>query len=344
MGQLHKIFDHLPLPKGGYYYDEGAVANLLSLGHITKEFTVIMNTEIDDAIYIFNDEGQYLRFGRVKHNLYGVHLGQGNPTNKCYMFSTVQGQKSLFSDLDCKRAGAVRDLQERLGFPSDVDFANAIEYNVLGTCEYNRQDIRIANKIFGPSHAALKGKWTKRAQKMDRIAETIRNDIPSDILSEYRNIHLDIDIMYVNKIPFFTAISQDIRFIHCRALQHRKAGQVLDTLKLIKQQYRLCGFQVVSAHGDNEFAPLKEQLLEEGIILETCDTDAHVPTIERTNRFLKERIRCIRSQMPFKCIPKQLTIKIVNRACCFLAIRVQDSIYRVSSWDLISLLLSHICP
>ena len=141
MGQLHKIFDHLPLPKGGYYYNEGAVANLLSLGHITKEFTVIMNTKIDDAIYIFNDEGQYLRFRRVKHNLYGVHLGQGNPTNKCYLFSTVQGQKSLFSDLDCKRAEAVRALQERLGFPSDVDFANAIEYNVLGTCEYNRRDI-----------------------------------------------------------------------------------------------------------------------------------------------------------------------------------------------------------
>lgn len=52
---------------------------------------------------------------------------------------------------------------------------------------------------------------------------------------------------------------------------------------------------MVSAHQDNKFAPLKEALLEEGIILETCDTDSHVPTIERTNRFLKECIRCMGS-------------------------------------------------
>lgn len=65
MGQLQKIFDYLPLPKDGYYYDETAVANLLFLGLITKEFTVMMNTKIDDVIPAFNDEGQYLRFGRV---------------------------------------------------------------------------------------------------------------------------------------------------------------------------------------------------------------------------------------------------------------------------------------
>ena len=43
-------------------------------------------------------------------------------------------------------------------------------------------------------------------------------------------------------------------------------------------------------HGDNEFAPLKDWLNGQGVTLETCDTDQHVPEIERTNRFLKERI------------------------------------------------------
>ena len=89
---------------------------------------------------------------------------------------------------------------------------------------------------------------------------------------------------------------------------------MLDVLKLIKQEYKLQGFRVVSAHGDNEFASLNERLLEEGISLETCDTNAHVPTIERTNRFLKERIWCIRSQILFACIPKRLTIELVYRA------------------------------
>ena len=218
MGSLSDVFKHLPLPQDGYYYDEEAVANLLSLGQITKEFQVYMNTAIDDAIYIINSEGKYLRFGRLKHNLYGVYLGDGRPEEMCYAFSTVDGKKALFSQLDCKRAEAVRNLQERLGYPSDVDLANAIEYNVLGTCEFNRRDIRIANKIFGPNRGAIRGKWNKRPNKMERPGVEIATDVPEEVLSEYRDIHLDVDMMYVNGIGFLTVISRDLRLVHCQCL------------------------------------------------------------------------------------------------------------------------------
>ena len=55
-----------------------------------------------------------------------------------------------------------RGLQERLGFPSDIDLANAIDYNIVGNCQLNQRDIQIANNIFGPSIAAIKGKSTRR--------------------------------------------------------------------------------------------------------------------------------------------------------------------------------------
>ena len=32
IGSLKKVFEHLPLPKNGYYYDKNMIANLLSLG------------------------------------------------------------------------------------------------------------------------------------------------------------------------------------------------------------------------------------------------------------------------------------------------------------------------
>ena len=57
-------------------------------------------------------------------------------------------------------------------------------------------------------------------------------------------------------------------------------------------------------HGDNEFIPLKDLLNKNGIILEACDTDQHMPQIERINRFFKERIQSIRMDIPFKCLPK----------------------------------------
>ena len=55
-----------------------------------------------------------------------------------------------------------------------------------------------------------------------------------------------------------------------------------------------------SMFGDNRFRPLEGWLTEKHIDFETCDAKAHVPTIEKTNRFLKERIRCTRCNMLFK--------------------------------------------
>ena len=76
--------------------------------------------------------------------------------------------KKQYSDADYNRAKGVRKLQERLGFPSDADLANALEYNVLGPCEYNARDIMIANKLFGPSLANARGKMTERKVKIDK--------------------------------------------------------------------------------------------------------------------------------------------------------------------------------
>ena len=167
IGLLKKVFEHLPLPKNGYYYDKNMIANLLSLGKVANKFRVVMDTDIDDAIYVYGEDGKYLRFGKTENNLYCCELNIDQENKEDCFFSTVKGRKAMFSKLDCKGAAAVRELQKRLGFPSDVTLAKAIEYNILGTCQYNRRDIRIANKIFGPSKGSLKGKSTAYKGKTD---------------------------------------------------------------------------------------------------------------------------------------------------------------------------------
>ena len=42
----------------------------------------------------------------------------------------------------------------------------------------------------------------------------IVTDIPKEILDAYKKIHLDIDIMFVNKFAYFTAILQHIGLIN----------------------------------------------------------------------------------------------------------------------------------
>ena len=98
------------------------------------------------------------------------------------------------SELDRKRAIALRSLQKKIEFPSDNDLANAIDYNVIGKCQFNRRDICIVNKRDGRCIAELKRKLTKRKTKM-KIAD-VNYEVPRVIMDAYSKIYLDIDIMY----------------------------------------------------------------------------------------------------------------------------------------------------
>ena len=53
---------------------------------------------------------------------------------------------------------------------------------------------------------------------MNRTNELMAAPIPPMIMEYYSNIHLDIDVLFVNKIPFLLATSRDIGFIHCKAI------------------------------------------------------------------------------------------------------------------------------
>ena len=138
----------------------------------------------------------------------------------------------------------------------------------------------------------------------DKVVE----NIPPEIMNEYKDVHFDIDIMFVNGVVFLTAISRHLCKIHARAIFNRKHNRVKDAITAIKAAYKKRGFKVKTMHGNNEFAPLEDWLSENEVTLETCDTDHYIPEIERTNRFLKERIRCLRIDMPFKHLPRRFIV------------------------------------
>ena len=112
IGSLHKSLQHLPLPVSAYYYDENAIANLLSFAKIADEYYIMCNTIVNDAIYVQSkDDGKYLRFQRdPRFNLYYMDISKANVEDHCY-FNTVKKGKSMFSILDQKITEAVRNLQ-----------------------------------------------------------------------------------------------------------------------------------------------------------------------------------------------------------------------------------------
>lgn len=218
--------------------------------------------------------------------------------------------------IDQKRAKAVRLLQEQCGFPSDEDFINALECNTNPGVDFGRRDVKIANAIYGCSEGAAMGKMKhpRKGQKMERTTEKVAKHLPDSILEHYRDVHLDLDLMFVNGVAFFLATSRDIGFIHCQPVLSKHNKRVQDALKDIVADYEHQGFKICTAFGDNAFEPLKGWMNQElDIVLDTCDAESHVPRAENAIKFVKERVRCARSQMPFKKFPKRVTIELVKR-------------------------------
>ena len=68
---------------------------------------------------------------------------------------------------------------------------------------------------------------------MDRTTEDVATPVPPTIMEHYRDVHLDIDILQVNKIPFIFAKSRDIGFIHCKVMLSKHDNQVQNGIRLI---------------------------------------------------------------------------------------------------------------
>jgi hypothetical protein len=62
IGRLCDDLTTPPLPSDGYYFYPKGVAYILSLAMVADTKRVVMDTSIDDAIYVFNEDGTYIRF------------------------------------------------------------------------------------------------------------------------------------------------------------------------------------------------------------------------------------------------------------------------------------------
>jgi hypothetical protein len=158
---------------------------------------------------VHKENGDQRKFKQSRRGLY--YLDTAEPENHTVLtVSTVESNKSKYADRDYTRAKLARKTQILVGQPELKYFIRFIESNSLPNCPITAQDAINAQAIFGRDIGSLKGKTTRRT--LAGIRANIIN-IPKEIMEQYRSITLCIDIMFVNKIPFFMSISRNIRFI-----------------------------------------------------------------------------------------------------------------------------------
>ena len=75
--------------------------------------------------------------------------------------------------------------------------------------DFGRRDVNIANEIYGYSKGAAmrRFKHPRKGVKINRTTEEIVAPVPLEITNHYKDIHLNIDILFVNKTAFLLAIS-----------------------------------------------------------------------------------------------------------------------------------------
>ena len=129
-------------------------------------------------------------------------------------------------------------------------------------------------------------------------------------------VTLEINVLHINKCPFIIAVSNHMKYFQCMGTSNKNTATFLAIIQKMKSDYTIQGFVVKMIYVDGAFQSWKTKLIEQGITLYCCDTNSHVPFIERGIRFVKERNRCVRLMLPkeIKRLPARLMRELVVSA------------------------------
>ena len=167
-----------------------------------------MDTAVDNAIHVYYEDGNTRRFALCKCNLYYYYMSQEEGTLLTIM--SVEGNKESVSDLDCRRAEKARRLQEVTGSPTTKDLTICMINNkLIANTTVSQRDVQNAEKIYGKHTSIIKRKQT--CINMDHMCKDITK-VPFEVLDNYRDVRIYVDIMTVNGIRFFHSISRHRNF------------------------------------------------------------------------------------------------------------------------------------
>jgi hypothetical protein len=78
------------------------VANILSLALIAETKRVVMDSAIDNAIYVFNEEVSYVRFSKTPNGMYYIDITTDDDDHVVMARQTVKGESAHVSAIDCR--------------------------------------------------------------------------------------------------------------------------------------------------------------------------------------------------------------------------------------------------
>ena len=300
-----------PMP---VYFNADSMANILSLSDIANidGVRITMDTSIDRAIQLHFHDTVYT-FRECIDGLY-YWDSKSKPkmpiTNYSTSFAqTVHNNKLYYSRREIQGADRARALQAALGWPSTSTFLRIINNNLIHNSTVTIDDIKRAEHIYGVAVPLLQGQMVRTTPPSVKIQST---PIPTIIINQHPTLQLYLDFFFVNNIPFLHTKSSHVNFLTAHGNVGRSVSSIKKILDSVITTYESRGFKITDIHGDNEFdvQTLRDFLLP--AVLHIYGRDEHVPSIERSNRTIKERCRAICNSLPYHRYTKLMVVMLVR--------------------------------
>ena len=115
------------------------------------------------------------------------------------------------------------------------------------------------------------------------------------------SVMMDVDIMFINGVPFLIAVIGPMSYTMVNLLGSRTLAEVRKALLHFVGKCRAEGFEVkvLRTDGEGAVAKMTDELQNMGILVNPAGAGSHVPTVERKIGVVKGRVRGHINTLPF---------------------------------------------
>jgi hypothetical protein len=206
-------------------YSDKSSANILSLSALQDGgHSVNFDNEKDGFVVKFLGSNRSYLFTRGKHNgakskHYGCNL---NVKNESVCVGTVSDNLKQYTVAEIEKARAAREQGDMLGFISTDAHCNMIKSGDIHNNTVTIADVYRALKIWGPSIPKMMGK-TKLSAPPRAVMDTVYP-------VEHKMQVMEIDIFFVQEIPFLMAVLTPMGYCMSAELKNRSAMHIKGVL------------------------------------------------------------------------------------------------------------------
>ena len=152
----------------------------------------------------------------------------------------VKENMKYYTNRQIANGKRARELQTDLGCTTRM-LKTVIKSRLIDDNPVTPAHVDIAEGIWGKDIPKLKGS-TKRSQPKAVIDDLIQ--LPPEIYEKHPDLTLEIDIMYVNRLPMLTGIDTTLKYRSFEPLTCRTITEIHRALKTFLRTYNRGGFKI----------------------------------------------------------------------------------------------------